>query len=150
MRALLLILLSFSFVSQAQVKWTPVEKLYDKLQEESRPVFAFIHAPWCSYCKLQQKKVFSDPKIATRLNEEYYCISINAETTETLYYAGTAYPSDLQSNGKYLNSLAKLIGEKDGKMNYPTNVFLSEGLVVQEQYPTYLRKSDFKYLLNKE
>ncbi len=131
----------------AQVNWVQIEDLEDSLSREQKPVYVFIHTSWCGYCKMMKHKVFADEKLQTRLNEDFYCVSINAETPDTLEYAGTKYPSELQSNGTYLNSLAKFLGEVNGKMSYPTNVFLSKQLVVEQQVAGYMRKGDFKYVL---
>lgn len=147
MRLILFAISLFAVTGYAQINWVPIEDLEDSLAVKPKPVYVFIHTSWCGYCKMMKLKVFADEGISKKLNEDYYCVSIDAETKDTLEYAGTKYPSTLQPNGTWMNSLARQIGEVNDKMSYPTNVFLTEQLVIQQQYPTYLKKGDFRYVL---
>jgi len=139
-----LFFVNFSFT---QVNWIQLEKLSDSLILKPKPVFVFIHAPWCGYCRMMEHNVFSDHEISSQLNRNYYCISLDAEKPDTLSYGGIDYPPEQQPNGKLINSLARRIGEIDGKLNYPTSVFLDSKLIVQAQYASYLKKSDLLYVL---
>ncbi len=141
---LFLVLVNFSV---AQVNWIRLENLSDSLTLQPKPVFVFIHAPWCGYCKMMEHNVFSDQELSNQLNRDYYCISLDAEMPDTLYYGGIDYPPEPQPNGKLINSLAKKIGAVDGKLNFPTCVFLDAKLIVQAQYASYLKKSDLQYVL---
>jgi len=141
---LFLVLVNFSF---SQVNWIRLENLSDSLILKPKPVFVFIHAPWCGYCRMMEHNVFSDQELSNQLNRDYYCISLDAEMPDTLSYGGIDYPPELQPNGKVINSLAKRIGAVDGKLNYPTCVFLDAKLIVQAQYASYLKKSDLQYVL---
>lgn len=145
---LIILLFSSPILGIAQMNWVAVEDLSDSLKANPKPVYAFIHTDWCGYCKKMEKKTFMEEKVLKRLQSDYYCITINAESPETITFFGKEYVSEVQSNGKYLNQLAVLLATTDGKMSYPTNVFLTPNLVVERQYPTYLSKSDFLYVLS--
>ena len=141
---LFLVLVNISFT---QVNWIRLENLSDSLILKPKPVFVFIHAPWCGYCRMMEHNVFSDQELSNQLNSDYYCISLDAEMPDTLSYGGIDYPPEPQPNGKLINSLAKKIGAVDGKLNFPTCVFLDAKLIVQAQYTSYLKKSDLQHVL---
>lgn len=137
----------FAFTARAQVEWISLDELSDRMEGNPKPVFVFIHAPWCGYCRMMEKNVFTDGEVGRGINQDYYSISIDAENSDTLMYRGVLYPPDVQPNGKMINRLAKQIGEVDGKLTFPTCVFLDTNLVVRAQYNSYLKKSELTSIL---
>ena len=134
-------------VAMTQVNWVRFESLSDSMGLTPKPIVVFIHAPWCNYCKMMQKFVFKDDVLSRLLNQDYYSIALDAETTDTIRYRGMDFAPEMQPNGKLLNRLAMKIGAVDGKLTYPTTVFLESNLNVVAQFQGYLNKDEFGIVL---
>jgi len=118
--------------SQAQItNWTAFENLNDSLRKERRPLLVFIHTDWCKYCKMMEIKTFANPQLAKVLNQQYYCLHLDAEDTRTLSFLNKKYkfkPSGVETG---VHELAELLGNDKGKLTYPTTVFFDQNLQLQ-------------------
>lgn len=50
----------------------------------NRPIFLFIYAPWCHWCKEMEHTTFNDPRIIDVINDDYMAIYANADTNVEL------------------------------------------------------------------
>lgn len=69
------------------------------LNDEQRPVFVHFTAEWCIACKLMERDVYPDPRVAAAL-DDYATIAVdvthnNAESRELLDYFGLFGPPSL-------------------------------------------------------
>lgn len=133
--------------ARAQVDWIRFASLSDSMQETPKPIVVFIHAPWCNYCKMMQKFVFKDDVISRQLNQNFYSIALDAEAKDTVRFKGVSFAPERQPNGKLLHDLAVKIGAVDGKLSYPTTVFLDSSSEVVAQFQGYLNKDEFGIVL---
>ena len=134
MRWLFAVLFTIFFSSRSlevhgqALRWTSFEHLQDSLRAQARPLMVFIHTDWCKYCQMQQKTTFRDPELVALLNQEFYCLKLNAEDQEAIKFFGRTYESGSSGN---FHSLARMLGLENGKLLFPTTVFyfpLSNGL----------------------
>src|SRR5690348_13459527 len=48
---------------ETPVQWMSIEEAIEKLKTEKRKVFIDVYTDWCGWCKVMDKKTFSDPKV---------------------------------------------------------------------------------------
>jgi thioredoxin-related protein len=125
--SLALILSSMSpFTQQPEesvVNWMTFEEAVQKSKTEKRKIFIDVYTDWCGWCKVMDKKTFSDPKVAKILNENFYPVKFNAEQTENVEFNGTTFKFvSYGSRGTHQLASALL----NNKLSYPTVVFLDE------------------------
>lgn len=123
-----------------------VEVLYKK---EPRPIVVFLYTDWCKFCYLMKKNTFSDKKIIQQLNDRFYFIPFNAEQKETVVFFNKEYKYKPTGKNTGMHELAQILGNKNGKVSYPTTVFLSTDFSIEEQYNTFLSKKDMLKILVK-
>lgn len=130
------------------VNWISFADLSDSLQVERKPVLVFITADWCPYCKLQDRRTFSKPKVQADL-KDFYCIRLDAEESERITFLNRHY--DFQPTGYRTgtHALAKFLGTVDGQLVLPTSVLLNEQLQLVKQENGYMDPAYFRRWLRK-
>lgn len=125
----------------------PIEVAERRREAAPRPLVLFITADWCSYCKLMNKKVFTNAEIANKIESEYYFAELNGEFSEPISWAGRTYrfsPSGLRTG---THELALHLGAVNGKLTYPTLVILDKDNKVLYRYSGYLKSGELLDLL---
>lgn len=110
------------------VQWTSFEDLNDSLRKERRPLLIFIHTDWCKYCKMMELKTFTAPELAKKLNQQFYCLSLNAEQAKTIPFLNKKYTFKPTGVNTGVHELAELLGTEKGRLTYPTTVFFDQNL----------------------
>lgn len=106
----------------AKINWMTVEEVQEKMKSEPRKVYVDIYTDWCHWCKVMEKKTFTNKDVIEYLNANYYCIRFNAESKNIVTFKDKKYGI---APGSKTNELA--IEWTQGQLGYPTSVFFDEG-----------------------
>lgn len=129
------------------VNWTNINDINDSIAKEKRPIIVKIETPWCNYCKLMDKKVYSKKRFAKRMGANYYFVKLNAASKDPILFNGKDYGFFWFTKEKGVHSLVRELGELDGVLRYPTTVVLNSDLTINKRIVGYLNKQDLKYWL---
>lgn len=127
---ILAFLLSVFYTHGQSVQWTSFENLNDSLKTGKKSLLVFIYTDWCKYCKIQENTTFRDSNLIRRLNENYYCLRLNAEDKRDISFLNRTYPFH---TSKGYNALAELLGSENGRLSFPTTVLIDENLDLFER-----------------
>jgi thioredoxin-related protein len=108
--------------SPSVVKWMTFEEAVEKSKTEKRKVFIDVYTDWCGWCKVMDKKTFTDPQVAQLLNEKFYPVKFNAEQRQDVVYNGVTFKFVESGRGGYHQLAASLL---NNQLSYPNFVFLS-------------------------
>jgi len=132
--------------TESAVKWMTFEEAVEKSKTEKRKIFIDVYTDWCGWCKVMDKNTFTDPKIASLLNEKFYAVKFDAEQTADVNFRGTTFKFVPYGNkGSHQLAMALL----NNQMSYPNFVFLDEEFriipVIQgyQSLPGYRKPEDF-------
>ena len=75
---------------QAQVQWKSIDEA-SKAKIGTKLYFVDFYTDWCGYCKKMDRQTFTDPTVAKILNKYYYPVKFNAESSQTVQWAGKTY-----------------------------------------------------------
>ena len=132
----ILLLFGISLNNSAQdINWVTFDNLPGLIQSEPKPVMIFIHTDWCKYCLMQEKITFKDSSIVNELNEDYYCIKLNAESNEPIYFLNRIYTKKGSNH-----SLSWVLGAQNNELTFPTTVVLSPKFQITNRWIGYLSK----------
>lgn len=123
---IILLLVGFSGHAQTEssnVKWYTFEEAINLNKKAPRKIIIDVYTDWCSWCKVMDKESFHNPKIAKILNEKYYPVKFNAESTAPVTFQGHTFINEGQGN-RPPHQLA--IALLQGKLSYPSIVFINE------------------------
>jgi thiol:disulfide interchange protein len=105
------------------LNWLAIQAAADHKNEEGKMFFVDVYTDWCGWCKVMDKKTFSDPAVQKALNERFHVVKFNAEQKEAITLNNKKY--EWQNAGRNgINTLAvEFLG---GEMGFPSYVFLDK------------------------
>ena len=118
---------SFGQETASAVQWMSFEQAVEKSKTEKRKIFIDVYTDWCGWCKVMDKKTFSEPAVAKLLNEKYYPVKFNAEQREDVVYNGTTFKF-IEHGGRGTHQLAAAL--LNNQLSYPSVVFLNEDFAI--------------------
>jgi len=130
---------SFSFIQreteeEGLVKWYTIEEAQQLVKKEKRKIYIDVYTDWCGWCKVMEKKTFSDPDIAKMLNTKFYAVKLDGEGKEDIVFKDQVYKYVASGRSGYHELAAALL---QGKLSYPTSIFLDEDLNLLSPLPGY-------------
>ena len=123
-----------SFAQKAIVKWYTFEEAVALNQKEQRKVFIDVYTDWCGWCKKMDANTFTHPTIAKILNEDYYAVKFDAESRDTIFFAGQQFINDGNSSRSPHQLAVALL---QGKMSYPSIAYMNENNQLLTAVPGY-------------
>jgi thioredoxin-related protein len=114
-----------------EIKWLNFAEAQRLMAITPKKVYVDIFTDWCGWCKVMDKKTFQNPDVVKYMNANFYCIKFNAEKDNAIYFMGKMYELE---NG--VSALANKL--MNGKLSYPTSIFMEEGFNNPQPVPGYL------------
>jgi len=147
--AILLFGCSLGAQNRVQVNWISFEVLADSLRAKPRKVFIDIYTDWCVYCRKMDKQVFTNPRVAAKLNNDYYAVRLDAETLDTIRFDGQAFINrQAETQRRGFHELALLLGQRDGQFAPPVIVILDAQFRLSQRYFQYLHSAQLLEILD--
>lgn len=135
--ALSLFTLSLSAQEQEteEVNWMSIEEAYELNQTQPKKILVDIYTDWCGWCKRMDKTTYSNPAIVKYINENFYAVKFDAEQKEDITILDNTFKFVGEGRRGYHELAAALL---QGKMSYPTTVFLDESFNMIQPIAGYL------------
>jgi thioredoxin-related protein len=144
---LLIIALGFTFLSfrpgnkdEGGIKWMSFTEAIKENKAHPKKIFIDVYTSWCGWCKRMDASTYTDPDIIKYMNKNFYAVRLDAETTDTFHFNNHDFKK-IGSTNELASSLL------DGKMMYPTTVYLDEQVNRLSVAPGYLSAGDLKPVL---
>lgn len=131
--------------AQDHIKWVTWKEATEKNTKQKRKILVDVYTSWCGWCKVMDKNTYQDAGIIKYLNENFYSIKFNAESKDDIVFQGQVYKYIDQGNGRGYHQLAEKL--LNGKLSYPTTVFLDEDFNVIQPIPGYLDPEKFEKIM---
>jgi thioredoxin-related protein len=110
----------------SKIKWMSLDQAFEAIKKEPRKIVIDVYTDWCGWCKVMDKNTFSDPKVIDFINKKYYAVKLNAEQAGQITIGDKKYD--------YPQLASDLM---QGKMSYPTIVYLDEKFNMIQPIPGY-------------
>jgi len=126
--------------AQEKINWLSWEEALEKQRIENKKMIIDVYTDWCTWCKKMDNSTFKTPHIVQYVNKNYIAVKFNAEQKEDIIFNGHTFKF-VQSGRRGVHTLAYSL--TDGKMSYPTVVFLTEKLERVAVSPGYKDAKQF-------
>lgn len=139
----LLFILLMGVNAQAQdINWISWEEAVELSQTDAQPkkIFVDVYTDWCGWCKKMDKNTFQNPEVAKYMQDNFYMVKMDAEGKDPIEYQGKTFKFVPSGRRGYHELAAALL---QGKMSYPTVVFLDEQLNMLSPVPGYQQVDPF-------
>ena len=143
-------------VTVEDIKWYTFEEAVEMNKTEPRKFLIDVYTDWCGWCKVMDKKTFTDDKVKAYVNEHFYAVKLDAEQKEEITFNENKFEYVANAGRRGIHTLAYSL--LDGKMSYPSIVYLNEkferiaiapGYKTPEQIMTDLEFAAEEQYLNK-
>lgn len=111
------------------IEWMSLQEAldqnYNAKPKDKKKIFIDVYTDWCGWCKVMDKKTFTDAEVIELMNENYLPVKLDAESNKEITYKG--------QKGTYRDFARSL------RINgYPTTVYMDENLEVKAVRPGYV------------
>jgi len=122
------------------VTWYNFTDGYSKAVKEGKIILIDAYTDWCGWCKVMDKKTYTDAGVIEVLNKNFVCVKLNPEQNVEYTFADKTMKADVLL--QFLGS-----GQVTG---YPSTIFWPNPATNQQRYlqAGYMGPSDFLALLD--
>ncbi len=142
---LLAVAVQINISAQEEVNWLTWEEALELNKTERRKIIVDVGTSWCTWCKKMDARTYKRENIAKVINENFYAVRFDAETKEEIIFNNKLYSYVSSFGKKGYHELAEEI--MNGRMSYPTTVFIDENLEVIQPIPGFQGPSTFKMIM---
>lgn len=133
-----------AFAQSETINWMSIEEAEAAAREEPRMVIIDVYTDWCGWCKRMDKNTFQNPGLAKFVNQHFYAVKLDGEEKDSLTFRGKTFGFVKQGRRGYNELPAALM---NGRMSYPTIVYLDENLDVIQPVPGYQDPKSFEQII---
>lgn len=130
---------------KASIHWYSIEEALALNAKEPKKIIVDIYTNWCGYCKKMDATTFAEAEAIAYMNQHYYAVKLNAETKKEITLGDQTYVNPNPGGQRSSHQLAAALLE--GKMSYPSYVFLNEKNEKLTVVKGYLKLEDFMTVL---
>ena len=141
-------ILSFGFISggdDKEIHWMSFDEAVALNQKHPKKVFIDVYTQWCGWCKKMDADTYTNPQIIDYINKNYYAVRLDAECADTFHFKDHKFYNVKPHTKGYTNELASSL--LDGKLTYPTTVYMDENFGRLTFVQTYATAADLLPIL---
>ncbi|MBS1772698.1 MAG: DUF255 domain-containing protein [Bacteroidetes bacterium] len=128
-----------------ELEWLSIEEAEKRMKTTPKKVWIDVYTNWCGWCKVMDKKTFTNPDVIKYMNAKFYAVKLNAESRDSMQYKDKKWGF---TDGNRANDLAMTL--LNGQLSYPTSIIMTEDFNNPSALPGYLTvtqvESIVKYL----
>ncbi len=135
------------------IKWLSIQEAQAQAKKTPKPLMVDVYTSWCGPCKMLDARTFSDPRLAEFVNKNFYPVKFNAESGEPVDWKGTKLENKefnpaMTGGRNGTHDLTRAIAPANGRIAYPTIVYLDSDLNVLAPVQGYMTPDQMEPILH--
>ncbi len=128
--------------ASGEINWISIQEAEQRMKTKPKKILIDVYTSWCGWCKVMDKKTYSNPKVVSYINDNFYAIKLDAETKDSIQFQGQkfGYKQEYKANMLAVQML-------NGQMAYPTTVIMEEGFRNPMPLQGYLEVGNMEMVL---
>lgn len=118
----------------AEINWMTLDEVQVAMKKQPKKVLIDFYTGWCGWCKVMDKKTYTNPELVKYVNEKFYAVKFDAEQKDPVMFLGKTY--EFKSGSRANDFAIQILGGAD-KLSYPTTVFMMENFQNPSAVPGY-------------
>lgn len=131
---------------KGKINWVSFEQSVELGKKNPKPIFIDVYTNWCGWCHKMDATTFKHPEIVKFMNDNFYAVKLNAEMKDTVRFDTTIFVNPNPNGRRSSHQLA--IALLQGKMSYPSYVFLNDKFQKISTVPGYHDAKFFEKIIN--
>lgn len=127
------------------IHWVGFDEAVKLNAQHPKKIFIDVYTQWCGWCKKMDADTYTNPDIINYINKYYYAVRLDAETADTFHFNNHVFVNTNPHTRGYTNELASSL--LDGKLAYPTTVYLDEKFQRLTYIQSYISAADLMPIL---
>lgn len=124
------------------LKWLSLEEAEAAMKIKKKAVLIDLYTDWCGWCKVMDKKTYTNPEVIKYIEENFYPVKIDAETKKSLTWKDKTYSYDQKYR---VNTFALYL--TNGQLSFPTTIVLPADDAAPQIIPGYLKVPEMELVL---
>jgi len=109
--------------TDGSITWITIDQAATLKNDDKKLYFVDLYTDWCGWCKVMDKKTFTDNEVIEYLDQNFHNVKFNAEQTAAVNWEGKEYIYK-QGGRKGIHELAPLL--LNNRLSYPSFAVLDE------------------------
>lgn len=120
---LIVILSSFKVkvTTHDKLEWLNMSELKQKMKSDPKPALIDLYTNWCYWCKVMDKKTYTNSKVIAYIKDHFYAVKLDAETKDIIEWKNSSY--NYNANYK-VNDFTMYV--TSGQPGFPTTVIFPD------------------------
>ena len=120
--------------NSTEVEWTDINSALSQAQTADKKILVDFYTDWCGWCKVMDRKTYSDSSVIAYMNEHFLAVKFNPEKGDSVIYDGESYS-------------ARQFAASMRVRGYPATGFINENNEVITLLPGFVEADEFLTVL---
>lgn len=129
-----------AYAQKQKVNWLTPAKA--DTASVSKPVLIDLYTTWCGWCKVMDRKTYTNSSLAAYVNEKFYPVKYDAENKAAIKWKGKTF---IFSQAYKANEFAVFLTK--GRLAFPTTVIIPADGSEPQAIAGYLKPADMELIL---
>ncbi|MEO6931358.1 MAG: DUF255 domain-containing protein [Chitinophagaceae bacterium] len=125
-----------------KITWLSLSEAETAAAISNKPILIDLYTDWCVWCKVMDKRTYTNNSLAAYVQGKFYAVKINAETKTAIKWSGRSF--NFSSDYK-VNEFAIYV--TGGRLVFPTTVIIPSNGSAPQAIPGYLKPKELELFL---
>ena len=125
-----------------ELEWLKLGDISSKMDKEKKPVLIDLYTNWCYWCKVMDKKTYSNPQVQEYLQSHFYLAKVDAESRDDINWKNKSYAY----NKSYkVNDFAVFLTA--GRLSYPSTIIIVDEIDTPIAIPGFMEPKELELIV---